>query len=212
MRTIGQIDTFENIEYRLVEDHIVKPKDKRKLILWLNLWAFVLFFIGVVFVFLVIPGSVSVDLTTIESAMSFFVWAFVAVISFVVYVVVHEWLHGIAFRIFNGNKKEQIKFGIVWQSAMAYCISTIPVKVRAGRLSLMMPVYVVCIPVFIIGLVTQNIWLGLLSIYYFSGSAGDLYYMWKLRKTKGDYFMYEKMPTRTGYEVGYLLYEKKELD
>jgi hypothetical protein len=209
MRQIGQIDLFETGEFVLIEDQIVKPKDKRKVILWLNFWTLILFFVGSALIFVVIPGGININLSSANQVISFIVWLFVALVSFLVYVIVHEYLHGLAFRLFNGNTKKQVKFGINWQSAMAYCISTIPVNVKAARLSLMMPVYVVCIPVLVIGLVTQNIWLGLLAIYYFSGSAGDIYYMWKLRKTNKEKYMHERMPTKTGYEVGYLLYEKK---
>lgn len=209
MRTIGQIDTFENGNYELVEDQVVKPKDKRKVILWLNFWTLILFFVGVGIVALLFPDGFSIELGSGDEVLATLLWVFLALVSFLVYVIVHEYLHGLAFRLFNGNTKAQVKFGISWQSAMAYCISTVPVKVKAARLSLMMPVYVVCIPIFVLALILQNAWLGVLAMYYFSGSVGDIYYMWKLRKTTKDKYMHEKMPTKTGYEVGYLLYEKK---
>ncbi len=136
------------------------------------------------------------------------VYVILAIVLFTLYVVVHEWIHGVAFRLFNKNTKEQVKFGVSFKSALAYCISTIPVQVPAARLSLMMPVYVVCLPLFTIAFITNSVWLALLASYYISGSVGDFYYMWKLRKSTKNQYMYELMPTRSGYEIGYLLFEK----
>ncbi len=51
-------------------------------------------------------------------------------------------------------------------------------------------------------------WLGVYGIFLFAGSVGDLYYMWKLRYTSDDYYMYEELPTKSGYEIGYFLFKK----
>ncbi len=132
----------------------------------------------------------------------------VLIVGFILYIVVHELLHGAAFMLFNRNTKQELKFGFEKKSGMAYCISTTPVKVPAARLSLMMPIYVVCIPMFVLGIVFNDIVLQVISIFFVSGSSGDVYYMWKLRKASKDHYMFEEMPTATGYEIGYKLYKK----
>ena len=72
-----------------------------------------------------------------------------------------------------------------------------------------MPIYVVCIPLFVYGVVASNVAIAILAVLYASGSVGDFYYMWKLRNTDKNLYMHEVMPTATGYEIGYLLFEKK---
>jgi len=128
--------------------------------------------------------------------------------SFFIFIVIHELLHGLAFMLFNKNKKNELKFGLVLKSGLAYCISTVPVRVGPSRLSLMMPVYVVCIPLYLFAMISGDIWLIVMAVFFLSGSTGDFYYMWKLRSTNKDLYIYEVMPTKTGYEIGYLLYKK----
>ena len=198
------MEQFSNGEYKLVEDVIVKEKDKKSLIIKLNVYALIIVGIGVVLT-LVLFSIIGITKFTFNP-----LGTGLFLVSFLVFIVVHELLHGLSFILFNRSKLSDVKFGIVLKSGMAYCISTVPVKVDAARLSLMMPVYVVCIPLYIVGVVIGNMYLCLLAILFFSGSAGDLYYMWKLRNTNKNHYMFEKMPTKSGYEVGYLLYEKLE--
>ncbi len=210
MREIGTIYEFENGKYELMEDHIVPDRKKRRFILLLNLSAFLVLGIGFIITALVTDGTYAIVIDKpIDLILNLLILILTAV-SFFIYAVFHEWLHGWAFRRFNHTPKNLIKFGIVWKSAMAFCISLVPVKVRAGRLSLMMPVYVVCIPIFALGIVLNNPWISMLSFFYLSGSVGDFYYMWKLRCTDKNYYLHEEMPTETGYEVGYLLFRKIE--
>lgn len=110
--------------------------------------------------------------------------------------------------LFGKVPKKDIAFGVVLKSGVAYCISKIPVTVKASRLSLMMPVYIICIPLYIIAIIFNNVGLALYTVVLFSGSVGDIYYMWKLRKTDKNLYMFEKMPSKTGYEIGYLLFKK----
>ena len=203
MREVGSVRTFETGTFEVVENNIIKNKDKNRFIIKLNLYALLFSAIGIVLTFLVIPKGITISIGGLD-----LIFMALYFLSFLVFIVVHEWLHGISFRIWNKNTKEQIKFGIVLKSGMAYCISTIPVKVGPSRISLMMPVYAVCIPMYILALVFQDVALGILAILFLSGSVGDFYYMWKLRKTNKDLYMYEEMPSNTGYEVGYILYKK----
>ena len=144
------------------------------------------------------PGTHEIDIILL----------FILIFGFFPYIVIHELLHGLAFVIFNKTSWKDLKFGIVIKSGMAYCISTVPVKVNPARLSLMMPIYLFCIPMMIFGIILNEVHIVLFSFLYFTGSTGDLYYMWKLRKTSKEFYMFEEMPTKSGYEVGYLLYKK----
>ena len=129
--------------------------------------------------------------------------------SFIVFIIVHEFLHGVAFFLFGKVKFRNLKFGGIIKSGAAYCVSMVPVKVSASRLSLMMPIYVVCLPLYVYSLFAQNLIISILALLYFTGSVGDLYYMWKLRKTDKNLYMFEEAPTTKGYKIGYLLFKKK---
>ncbi|AIO18706.1 hypothetical protein KQ51_00826 [Candidatus Izimaplasma bacterium HR1] len=198
MREIGTVRAFETGNFEVVENNIIPEKEKMKFIMKLNLYTLLMTVVGIIIVIVFMPKDFTVNL--IELSILLF--------SFLIYVIVHELLHGMAFMIWNKTSWNQIKFGLVLKSGMAYCISKVPVKVNAGRVSLMMPVYIVCIPMLIIAFVLKDVALGIASIMYLSGSTGDFYYMWKLRHTKKDLYMHEEMPTASGYEVGYLLYKK----
>ena len=199
----GEVLHFNGEDFLLVENQIVEESKKKTVTILLNVFAI----IGIIPLFvlhfvLTVPNAISIEIVD----LLYFLFVY---LGFFVYIVIHELLHGAAFHFFGKVEKKDIKFGVVWKSAMAYCISTVPVSVKASRLSLMMPVYVVCIPMYIIGIVLNIQVLCIGSILYLSGSVGDFYYMWKLRKAKKDQYMMEIIPTKSGYEIGYLLMEKK---
>jgi len=129
-------------------------------------------------------------------------------VSFIAFIIVHELLHGISFVLFGKVGFKNIQYGIVLKSGVAYCISLVPVRVWASRLSLMMPVYAVCLPMYIYSLLAQDFLFTIVALLFFTGSVGDIYYMWKLRKTNKDLYMFEEAPTSKGYKIGYLLFKK----
>lgn len=195
---------YNNEEY-LVKDEVFISKDKQKsFVLQLNLYA-----ILTVIILIMTTGIFFNEGTIkIDSSSSYLLDTILFFGSFILYIVVHELLHGLAFILFGKVSIKDIKFGVILKSGMAYCISTVPVKVNAARISLMMPVYVVCIPLYVYAFITHSFLLAILAILFFSGSVADIYYLWKLRKTNKNYYMYEKPPTKNGYEIGYILYEK----
>lgn len=202
MKQVGDIYTFKNVNYKLLENNIIPKRSRTKFMVWLNISALVLIFVGIG-IHLAIFSSASFKIST----SSLFVLT-IYIAGFFLFVVVHELLHGIAFRFFGKISKEDIVFGVKLKSGVAYCVSKIPVSVYASRLSLMMPVYVICLPLYVLSFILGDVWLGMYAILLFSGSVGDIYYMWKLRKEDKDYYMYETMPTESGYEIGYLLFKK----
>lgn len=197
MREIGSIREFDNGTYKLIEDKIIPEQEKKSFIIKMNVYALLFTFIGIIIVLMII-GSGTFELLNLS----------LYIIGFFVFIVVHELLHGISFVLDKNITWKNIKFGLVLKSGMAYCISTVPVKVNISKISLMMPVYVVCLPMIIIGIILNDAALAVAGIFYLSGSAGDIYYMWKLRKTDKNLYMFEEMPVASGYEVGYLLYKK----
>lgn len=195
--------TFSNGEYKEVDNRIVPENKKNGFVLKLNIYALfmiVILSIGTVMIF----GSFSFVIEGIDSLLYFAGF----IISFLLYIVIHELLHGVGFVLFGEATIKDLKFGVIFKNGMAYCISTVPVSVKTSRISLMMPVYVICIPMYIIGVITNSFYISLLAVFFLSGSVGDFYYMLLLRKTDKNLYMYEEAPTKTGYQIGYILYEK----
>jgi len=202
MNRVGDKFLFNEVEYELLENNIVSRKKKKKFLIYMNLSAWLVITIGVIINLIIFrTGSIEITLKSV-----FILGAYL--IGFIVFAVIHELLHGGAFMLFGKVPKKDIAFGVVLKSGVAYCISKIPVSVKASRLSLMMPVYVICTPLYIIAIIFNNFGLGLYAVILFSGSVGDFYYMWKLRSTDKNLYMFENMPNKTGYEIGYLLFKK----
>lgn len=203
MNEIGSIQEFSTGNFELIGNEIISEKQKKSFLVKLNIYTllFMFVFLGVSIVAYLLIHDIHIVGFSLMGPILF-------LLGFLIFIVVHELLHGLAFMVFNKNKMKQLKFGIVFKSGLAYCISTIPVKVGPSRLSLMMPVYVICLPLYVIAMITGDIWLIVMAVFFLSGSTGDFYYMWKLRNTSKDLYMYEEMPTESGYEIGYLLYKK----
>ncbi len=203
MREIGIIEKFSNGTFELIENVLVKEKDKNKFLVKLNIYT-------LLFMFVLLGISIGSYFLFHEVYIMGFgiIGPILFIFSFLLFIVVHELLHGLSFIVFNKNKAKELKYGIVIKSGLAYCISTVPVRVGPGRLSLMMPVYVICLPLYLFAMISGDIWLVIVSVMFLSGSTGDFYYMWKLRNTNKDLYMFEEMPTKSGYEIGYLLYKK----
>lgn len=200
-RTIGTVETFHNEPYQLVDDRILPAAKRMPFLYKLNVWA-----IG----FLVIGSGLTVALFAnrsliIEASPLEALWAVLAMILF---VPLHELLHGAGFVLFSGRPWKTVRFGLILKNGLAYCISTVPVTVRRARISLMLPIYAVCLPLYVVAYVTSDFGLALLGVFLAAGSVGDVYYLWTLRDVPSHRYMMEAMPTKDGYEIGYLLYEK----
>ena len=198
MRELGNVRAFSNGNYEVIENNIIPKKGKKKFMIKLNVYTLLLFAVGTALIVILFPRPIEANMVLLA----------ILCFGFLPFIVIHELLHGFAFILFNKGTWNDLKFGLVLKSGVAYCISLIPVKVHAARLSLMMPLYAFCFPMIIIGIVTSNFALTLFGFLYATGSTGDIYYMWKLRKSPKESYMFEEMPTKSGYEIGYLLYKK----
>lgn len=197
---IGETYAFANETYTLLESHILPDDERMPFLYKMN---------GVAILFIVIAIAVSLPLFWGRIIQDYNWWLIALLfISFLPYVVIHEFLHAISFVLFSKQPWSTIEYGLILKNGVAYCLSSVPVTVRRARLSLMMPVYVVCIPVFVFGFYYDYYPLILFGIFLISGSVGDFYYLWKLKSYKGSLYMYEKPPTKQGYEIGFLLFEK----
>lgn len=199
-RTIGSTYLFQGESYRLVDDRTIKERDKHSFLIKMNLWAIAAIPIGIGLTAILFWGDASITFT---------LWNVLgALVAMGGYVVVHELLHGLTFALGSKHGFRSIRFGLELKQGLAYCISLVPVPVRRARLSLMMPLYVVCLPLYVYAFITGSFGLAVVAVLMAVGSVGDIYYMWLLRGVKKGLYMMEDLPSKTGYEIGFYLYEK----
>ena len=206
----GDSVEYKNGKYTVVENRIVKGKQKQRKMILINVLAIV---IMVLIFVLCATGMATMGKTdgTFSFGFGEFAYGFLIIAAaFIVFIVAHEYVHYLTYRIAGKSPKDSLKFGVVLKSGMAYCISLVPNTVKASRLSLMMPFYVLVIPIIILAIVLQSVPLTFMAALFASGSAGDFWYMWTLRKDSRDKYIIEAMPEGNGYEIGYLVLEKIE--
>ena len=205
---IGDIVTYGENQYKVTDNRITKGKDKKKAFIAINVIAILLipatFILYIVSLIITGINSQSFEFGISDTLIRFGIF----LVSFLVFIVVHEYVHYLTYRYLGKTPKDKLKFGVVLKSGMAYCISLVPNTIKASRLSLMMPFYVLVVPIIIIAIILQNGFLMLLAAMFASGSGGDIWYMWTLRKDSKDKYIIEAMPEGDGYEIGYVVMEK----
>ena len=201
----GDAVTYEQDDYIVVENKITKDTEKQRTLIHINVLAISL----IVLTYLVYFTAVNIigvdEKMSVLSFTQLLIYALAFLISFIIFIVAHEYVHYLAYRFFGKIPKYKLKFGLVLKSGMAYCIALEPVTIKASRLSLMMPIYLLVIPSLIAAIVLQNGFIVFLTAMFASGSGGDLWYIWTLRKYSADKYIIEAMPDKSGYEIGYLV-------
>jgi len=111
------------------------------------------------------------------------VWflSFIALFVFLaVFVVLHELVHAAFFLPACEGGRKSIVFGVKMLTPYCHCEELL--SLRAYRRSCLAPLWVVCLPVAAISLFIPNWELFLLTLIMISGSGGDLWIVWALRK------------------------------
>lgn len=192
-----QVTEYDNKRYKIVEDHMVKPKNKRKFLVLINIISFAILFI----VFAI--GILLIEYLHGEIIFGFdLIGLLLFIVAFVVFILAHELVHGLVFRIAGNVSWKNISYGVVPKYGMAYCISDVPVKLTASRISLLAPLVIICIPVIVWGIAVGDLGLLIMGAFFASGSAGDLWYMWILRRKPKDLYMIEEKPVNGEYKLG----------
>jgi len=204
----GETVNYNDESYRVIENRIVKGKDKNKALIVINVLAFVIIFV-VLIIYAIALFIMGVQGQTFEFGFAKALVQFAILFAgFLVFIIAHEYVHYLTYRYIGKTPKDKLKFGLALKTGMAYCISLVPNSIKASRLSLMMPFYVLVMPLILIAIALQSGFLIFLAALFASGSAGDFWYMWTLRKDAKDKYIIESVPEDGGYDIGYLVLEK----
>ncbi|GAB4578025.1 MAG: hypothetical protein Fur0022_07570 [Anaerolineales bacterium] len=100
---------------------------------------------------------------------------------FIVGVVVHEVIHGLAWAYFGKKPLSAIKFGFQWATFTPYAHCKEPMEVNAYRIGALMPGLVLGFLPALIGIATGwGAWLAF-SLIFTTAAGGDFLILWLLR-------------------------------
>jgi len=97
------------------------------------------------------------------------------------YMMLHELLHSLAY-VIHGVKFKNITYGIHLEKGVLCCLCKQNIKRRNILISLIYPFIFIGVITYIIGMITNNSVLTLLSIINISGCSGDLIMFYDLLK------------------------------
>ena len=129
----------------------------------LNILAIILFVIVCFFVLLIEHN----DSYVITSDINLFIYM-------VLWLMLHEVLHGIGFGIFKNVSISNITFGMALEKGVFYCMCKQAIDKKVILTSLLFPVTIIGLITLIIGMIVNSYVLVLLSILNFTGSIGDI--------------------------------------
>ena len=114
----------------------------------------------------------------------FLLWLLVFYASAFLLIALHELVHALFFLRGCENRWKSIRFGI--KSATPYCHCKEVLPLNLYRHSLLAPLWLICLPLAIVALLTGHGLIFLLTVIMIFGSGGDLAIFWSLRKYKGN--------------------------
>lgn len=130
----------------------------------LNILAIILFIIVSLIVILVEHGN---QYTINQPTITLF-------ILMVIWLIIHEILHGIAFGLFKEVAKKNITFGMYLEKGVFYCMCKQNITKKVILTSLLFPFTIIGLITLIIGMIINNYELVFLSIVNITGSIGDI--------------------------------------
>lgn len=99
----------------------------------------------------------------------------IAMALMLVFIVIHELIHGITFSSFTEEKFKNIEFGIIWKTLNPYCTCKKPLKEKEYILGLIMPCIILGIIPCVISLINKNAWFLATGVLQIASAGGDLY-------------------------------------
>ena len=96
------------------------------------------------------------------------------IIYFILWMFLHEIIHGISFMLFKEVDSKNVTFGAKLESGIFYCMCKQPISKKVILLSLLSPLFLIGIVTLIIAIIFDLKTLGLLSLFNISGAVGDI--------------------------------------
>ncbi len=102
-------------------------------------------------------------------------------IGVIVFIVLHELLHGIGWKFAGWLPWSAISFGFQWKTGSPYCHASVPMAVWAYRFGTVLPLMLTGVLPYLAGWILTDSTLVLLGTILISAAAGDIFVLWTLR-------------------------------
>jgi hypothetical protein len=158
---------------------------KRKIIFWT-----IVFFM---WVFITSISRVIYDLFWDTSNLPDFLWTWQFILSMVLGVILHEFVHAIFAAIYNPKGWSSIKIGFNLKKGVAYCRCTEPMKVKHWRIIAIMPLILIGMIPYIISFIFGFYPLMYLSVMMIFASCNDVTALYRISNLSSDAYMPESL-------------------
>jgi hypothetical protein len=102
-------------------------------------------------------------------------------IIFFVGTAVHELIHGLTAIFYAGIRAADARFGFQWKSLTPYFHSKVPIAAGKYRVVVMMPLLVMGLIPYLVGMLVGNGWIVAAGILFIVAAGGDLLILWLMR-------------------------------
>ena len=124
----------------------------------------------------------------------------VFLVIFIIGVILHELIHGVAWAFFGKKPLRAIKFGIQITTLTPYAHCKEPMNLGAYRIGTLMPGFTLGILPAMVGIISGNGWIMAFGILFTIAAGGDFLVLWLIRGVDASR-MVEDHPTRAGCYV-----------
>lgn len=119
---------------------------------------------------------------------------------FVVGVLAHELVHGVTWKVVGRLPWKGIRFGVQLKTFTPYASPTVPMRARAYRIGVMMPLMVVGLIPFVAGLILEYSQLAVFGMVFTFVAGGDLAVLRAMRSVASNAWVQDH-PERAGCYV-----------
>lgn len=121
-------------------------------------------------------------------------------IVFLVFIVVHELIHGASWALFTEHGFKDIEFGFMKQYMTPYCTCLVPLTKKQYIIGALMPLIVLGILPMALGILIGSLPLLLVGILMVDSAAGDIMIVWMILKYRSQAreIVYMDHPTQAG--------------
>ncbi len=103
-----------------------------------------------------------------------------------VFIPIHELIHGICFARYTPNGWKDIRFGFMWKALAPYCNCKGEVLMKGYRIALYSPTVIGGVISLVYALIVQEFWTVILFGIIISAGAGDFMIVYLGRKLSGE--------------------------
>ncbi|MDB9528969.1 DUF3267 domain-containing protein [Oscillatoria sp. CS-180] len=131
---------------------------------------------------------------------TFLRYPFLTLIGIFVGVILHELIHGLAWKFFGNKPSNVIKYGVAWKVLTPYAHCQETIDVGAYKLGVVMPGVLLGLVPALLGILTSNSLLLTFGLFFTLAAGGDILILWLLRNVEAGVLV-EDHPTRMGCYV-----------